>query len=239
MASSGASWSSWRPECPCRVPTWGATEAVWRRTARSGRQSCRHRASRVWTARTRRREPLLGTGPGCSAASSIWLWRPVFRHCVGGGSLAPFRCAAVAHCASLRPSPRSRSSPVSCVIASWRPSHLPLPLPVVAKHASRSTKPTPAWAQRRGARRSGVFRPFALCKAVGNRPPQLFRRAAPRPSKSLRRSRHPSYAACPGRALPRCAAPHAAAACCGGVLGEPPALRASGGRGGAKKWLVE
>ena len=60
--------------------------------------------------------------------------------------------------------------------------------------------------------------------------PQLFRRAAPRPSKSLRRSRHPSYAAWPGRALPRCASPRAAAACCCGGLGEPPALQASSGR---------
>jgi hypothetical protein len=33
----------------------------------------------------------------------IWIWRPVFRHCVGGGSLATFRFAAVAPCASLLP----------------------------------------------------------------------------------------------------------------------------------------
>ena len=59
--------------------------------------------------------------------------------------------------------------------------------------------------------------------------PQLFRRAAPRPSKSLRRSRHPSYAACPGRALPRCASPRAAAACWGSRRRCEQAAAAGGG----------
>jgi hypothetical protein len=78
----------------------------------------------------RRREPRIGTGPGCWAASLLWIWRPVFRHGVGGGSLATFRSADVAHCASLPPSPRSRSSRASCPPqARIRPtSHYPHPL---------------------------------------------------------------------------------------------------------------
>jgi len=39
-------------------------------------------------------------------------------------------------------------------------SPLALPLPVVAKRYSRSTKPTPAWAQRRRARSGGLSHPF-------------------------------------------------------------------------------
>jgi hypothetical protein len=88
-----------------------------------------HRVSRVWTAMRRKREPPIGPGPGCSAASSMWTWRPV-------------RFAAVAPCASLRPSPRSRSSRASCVTSSWPPFHLPSPLPAVAKRYSRLPKPT-------------------------------------------------------------------------------------------------
>jgi hypothetical protein len=66
------------------------------------------RASRVSMARKRRREHRIGTGPDCWVACVIWIWPPVFRHCVGGGSLATFRFAAVAHYASSLPSPRSR-----------------------------------------------------------------------------------------------------------------------------------
>ena len=36
----------------------------------------------------RGQEPRIGTGPGCWAASLTWIWRPVFRHCVGGGKRA-------------------------------------------------------------------------------------------------------------------------------------------------------
>ena len=105
-ASNSRRWSSWRNfrrSCLCRVPTWYATEAAWRRTANAGPRSFPHRASRVWMAKKRRPEPRIGTGQGCSAASSMWRWRPVFRHGVGGGSLATFRCAAVAPCAPLLP----------------------------------------------------------------------------------------------------------------------------------------
>ena len=178
----------------------------------------------------------LGTGPGCSAAASLWIWRPVFRHCGGGGTrcadavapgLAP--CRAVAALRLLAAITQARSSPVACVISRWRPSPLLLPRPVVAKHSARSTQPTPAWAHRRGRAAAVSFAPSRGAMPLKSSP-QLFRRAAPRPSQSLRRSRHPSYAACPGRALPRGASPRAAAACCGGVLGEPLALRARSGR---------
>ena len=81
-------WKSWLPSCPCRVPTLSATEAVWRHIASCGPQSSRHRASRVWRGMRRRRKPRIGAGPGCSGACLIWLWRPVFRHCVGRGKRA-------------------------------------------------------------------------------------------------------------------------------------------------------
>jgi len=96
-------WKSWLPSCPYRVPTWSATAAVWRHTASSGRRLSRHHANRVSTARQRRPEPRIGPGPDCWVACLIWIWPPVFRHCVGGGSLATFRCAEVAHCESLPP----------------------------------------------------------------------------------------------------------------------------------------
>jgi Putative transposase/Transposase zinc-binding domain len=67
-----------------------------------------HHASRVWTAMTRRRAPRIGTGPGYWGVSLTWIWPRVFRHCVGGGSLATFPFAAVARSGSLPPSPRSR-----------------------------------------------------------------------------------------------------------------------------------
>jgi hypothetical protein len=53
----------------------------------------------------------------------------------------PF-CATVAHCGSLLPSPMSRLLHASSVISGWRPSHLLLHLPVVAKRYSLATKPT-------------------------------------------------------------------------------------------------
>ena len=45
-------------------------------------------ATATWTARRRRLEPLLGTGPGSRGACFIWRWPHVFRHCVGGGKHA-------------------------------------------------------------------------------------------------------------------------------------------------------
>jgi len=126
------------------LPRVHLVPATWRRIASFATRLFPHRASRVSMARKRRREPRIGTGPGCWAASLLWIWRPVFRHGVGGGSFATFRSADVAHCASLPPSPRSRSSRASCVTSSSHPSHLPLSPPVAAKRYSRSTKPTSA-----------------------------------------------------------------------------------------------
>ena len=91
LVSNYHPWSSWRNLrrlCPCRVPTWCATAAVWRRTASCGRQSFPHRANRVSTASTRSQEPRTGIGRGCWVVSLIWIWQPVFRHCVGGGKRA-------------------------------------------------------------------------------------------------------------------------------------------------------
>ena len=82
------SWRSWRHESPCRMPTWYATAGVWRHTASSGLRSFPPRASRVWMVTKRSQEPRIGIGPGCWAAFSMWLWPPVFRHCVGGGKRA-------------------------------------------------------------------------------------------------------------------------------------------------------
>jgi hypothetical protein len=79
---------SWPRSCPCRGPTSCAMPAVWRRIASCGTRASRHRTNRVWTARRRRRKHRIGTGPGCWATSSMWIWRPVFRHCVGGGKRA-------------------------------------------------------------------------------------------------------------------------------------------------------
>jgi hypothetical protein len=98
-------WScsnNFRHSCPCRVPTWCAMPAVWRRIASSGRRLFRHRHSKASTASKRRREPRMGTGQGCSAMFLLWIWRPArfavvapcallwpfFRHCVGGGKRA-------------------------------------------------------------------------------------------------------------------------------------------------------
>jgi hypothetical protein len=103
---------------------------VWRHTASFAMRSFLHRANGVWTARKRRREPLIGIGPGCWAAYLLWIWLRV-----------PF--ATVTHCRSLLPSPMSRLLHASSVISSWRPSHLLLHLPVVAKRYSLSPKPTP------------------------------------------------------------------------------------------------
>jgi hypothetical protein len=51
-------------------------------------------------------------------------------------------CADVARCGLLPPLPRRLSSRTSYVISIWSPSHLPLPLLVVAKNnALGSTKP--------------------------------------------------------------------------------------------------
>jgi hypothetical protein len=36
----------------------------------------------------RKRELRIGTGRDCWVASVIWIWPPVFRHCVGGGKRA-------------------------------------------------------------------------------------------------------------------------------------------------------
>jgi hypothetical protein len=109
--SSCHRWSfekSWPRSCPCRVSTSCATAAVERRIARFEPRSFLHHASRVWTGRRLKLAPPTGIGAGCWAAYLIWIWQPVFRHCVGGGSLATFRFADVAHCGSLPPSPRSR-----------------------------------------------------------------------------------------------------------------------------------
>ena len=66
---------------------------------------------------------------GCWAASLLWIWPRV-------------PCADVAHSGALRPSPRHRSARASCGMASERPSHLLLHLPVCAKRYALSTKPT-------------------------------------------------------------------------------------------------
>ncbi len=79
-------------------------------------------------------------------------------------------CASVAYCGPLPPAPMRRSARVCCVIACWRPFHLQLRPPVVAKHSWRSTRPTPAWARRRRARRCGVLHLVAPCNSVCNRP---------------------------------------------------------------------
>jgi hypothetical protein len=131
---------------------------------------------------------------------------------------------------ALRPSPRSRSSRASCVTSSSHPSHLPLLPPVAAKRYSRSTKPTSAWARRRRARSSGVCRPFAPVQCRLKSSPQTGRPKALDPGEPLRRSRTPPSAGCLDRAQPRHALLRTAAAGLGGVLGEPPALRASSGR---------
>jgi hypothetical protein len=95
-------WKSWPPSCPCRVCTWYATRGVERRPARSGRQSFPPRASRVSTARHRRPEHRIGTGPGCGDGCLTWIGEParfaavapggllppLFRHGVGGGKRA-------------------------------------------------------------------------------------------------------------------------------------------------------
>ena len=79
------------PTCPPRplCGVSGATQHVSR---------CDHphtAANRVWTARKRRREHLIGTGLGYWGVSLTWLWPRV-------------PCADVVHSGSLPPSPRSR-----------------------------------------------------------------------------------------------------------------------------------
>jgi hypothetical protein len=118
--------------------------------------------------------------------------------------LVTFRCAAVAHCGSWLPSPRSRWSPASCGIASWPPFYLPLPLPVVGKSNARSTKP--AQREPRGDVCAAVsVAPCAPCNAVCNRPPALpeGRPEALAPRVPVSPPPHPSCSACPARAVPR------------------------------------
>jgi hypothetical protein len=91
-------WSyskNFQRSCPCHVSTSSALRGVWRHTARFEMRSSTHRDNRVWTARRRRREHLIGTGPGYWGVSLTWLWSRV-------------PCADVVHSGSLPPSPRSR-----------------------------------------------------------------------------------------------------------------------------------
>jgi hypothetical protein len=88
----------------------------------AGRASRRH-ASRVGTGKRRRLVPLPGAGPGSWGACVFWRWPRV-------------PSAVVARSGSSPPCPRSRSSRASCVIASWPPSRLLLPLPVLAQTRS-------------------------------------------------------------------------------------------------------
>jgi hypothetical protein len=144
--------------------------------------------------------------------------RPVFRHCVGGGSLAtclPPLCGRREPCdlssatvwaeGALRPSPRSRSQHVSCVMASWRPSHLLLPLPGVAKNSSLgSTKPT-TWhvvSEATCAQWRCLFPSEPLKSRLELSPPAFANRPfrGRRPGNPLRLHPHLSSAACPGHA---------------------------------------
>ena len=123
------SWRSWRRWYRCRASISCGMEAVWRRTAACAARSRRHRANRVWMGmRPTRGHPLeLGKTAGARV-------RPGYGHL----SLL-LRGALRIH----RRLPRNRLSRVSCVISSWPPFHLPLPLPVLVKQRSTgSPKPT-------------------------------------------------------------------------------------------------
>ena len=124
----------------------------------------------------------------------------------------------------------------------WRPSHLPLPRPVVAKHSARSTKPTPAWAHRRGARRRGGCRPFArgampleiVPPSFSDGPLRGPRIPAALPSPLLRRLSRPCIAAL-RLATSRLRRAEGAA---GAASTQRPPVKAGGGSGGAKMPLV-
>jgi hypothetical protein len=118
---------------------------------------------------------------------------------------------------ALRPSPRSRSSPVSCTMARWPPFHLPSPRPAFAKRYVRLTRPTPAWP--RGEVRAAVasFTPLRLAIPVEIVPPQGF------PDEPLRgpRSRHTPdavlYPLLIRLSRRRETVPRLAVRCCGGL----------------------
>jgi hypothetical protein len=67
---------------------------------------------------------------------------PVFRHCVGGGK----RADTLRRHSRARPCDLHQESVITRILRHLQlsPCQLPLPLPVVAKHSSCSTKPTPA-----------------------------------------------------------------------------------------------
>jgi hypothetical protein len=153
-------WSyskNFRRSCPCRLPTWCAMPTVWRRIGSSGRRLFRHRDSKVSTASKRGREPRIGTGQGCSAVFLIWIWQPARFAAVGSlriiAAILPPLCGRRE---ALRAAPSQTRQPCDLHL------YLPSPLLASAKRYSCSTTPTPAWAHRRGARRSGVIRPLQL-----------------------------------------------------------------------------
>jgi hypothetical protein len=109
--------------------------------------------------------------------------------------------------------PRSRSSRASCGIASWPPSHLRLPLPVLVKQRLIGwPKPTTSRvaSEARCAQRR-CLSPLGACRI----PFEIF---------------PPSSGACPDRAPPRAAWLPAAPVGGGGTRGGPPAPRVQRGR---------
>jgi hypothetical protein len=178
----------------CRVPIWCATVAVWRRIVSCGRRSFPPRISRVSMATKRSQELRIGTGRGCLVASLIWIWRPVFRHCVGGGK----------HVEALRR--RSRAKPCDL-----HPGvgHHPHPAPPQAGLRSPSRSPCSLSPRDIGVRRSLRQRGFvgdvraatvyfapSRCKTPFEIVlPQLFRNQPSRgrrPHKPVKRHPHAS-----------------------------------------------
>ena len=255
-ASNSHRWSCWRSlrrSCPCRVPTWCATAAVWRRTASSGRRSFRHRASRVSTAMHRRREPRIGTGRGCWAVSLLWIWRPVFRHCVGGGTPA-LRPSVVppwlpAHHCRHHPGGGDHPHPAPPPAGLRATSHCPGPLSPRDSRVRRSPRQRGPIGDVRAA--AAYFAPSRCAMPFEIVPPSFSRRAAPRPSN--RETPGPSASRILSRlsrlriAAPRLAARRAAAAaacwgsrqrCAQAAAAGAGGPEASGGSGGVKCYAL-
>src|SRR5262249_22708686 len=113
----------------------------------------------------------------------------------GRASLAPFPFAAAARSVLLRLLPSRRSSRGSCVIASWPPSHLLLPLPVLAKQRLIGL-PKPS---ERGARSGGVSHPFARVLSFAMRVESPLKSSPPQQQRGLSRPCAPACRRAAGR----------------------------------------
>ena len=136
-----------------------------------------------------------------------WIWSPVFRHCVGGGSLAtclPPLCGRREPC-DLYPGVGHNTHPASLQAGVRPTSYCPCPLSPKTLRLGRLSPRHGTWSRRRRAPNGGVSSPLS--------PLSLFQPAVPRPAPRRARATRlsPACSACPGGAGPRYTLLHAIA----------------------------